>query len=152
VNANIVALVLGEMAFVAFVLWLAVAFIRDLARHRAELQRGVVDRFSSAPEFLAFLETGPGRRFQASLTGRPLLPLTRVLGGTVTGIVLVALGVGLVVAWLALGDRDLAIAGAVAVSLGIGFLVAAAVSHRLCVRWGLVPGERSEERAPVARS
>lgn len=147
-NANIVALVLGEMAFVSFVLWLAVAFMRDRARQRAELQRGVVDRFASAPEFVSFLETEPGRRFQASLVGRPLLPLTRVLGGVVTGIVLVALGAGLVVAWLVLEDRDLVVAAAVAASVGIGFLVGALVSHRLCVRWGLVP-RPADPRGPA---
>jgi hypothetical protein len=150
VDRNLVALVLGELAFVAFVLWLAVPYFRERARLRSELQRGIVERFASVPEFVAFLETDAGRRFQASLSGRPLVPLARILGAVQVGVVLVALALGLAGSFVLLGDRDLAVAGMVVLSLGVGFLAAAYASHRLCRRWGLVPGAPVEAARPDA--
>jgi hypothetical protein len=139
VDSNLVALVLGELAFVAFVSWLLVPFFREKARLRAELLRGVVDRFTSAPELAAFLETEAGRRFEAALAGRPFVPLARLLNGVGLGIVLVVLAVGLAAAGQMNGDPDLRVAAVVVLSLGAGFLVAAYVSHRLCRALRLLP-------------
>jgi hypothetical protein len=145
VDGNLVALVLGELAFVAFVLWLAVPLLRERARLRADLLKGIVERFATAGDFVAFLETESGRRFEASLSGRPIVPLLRVLGGVQAGLALAALGLGLALASVLVNDRDLVVAAAVALALGAGFLGAAFASHRLCRLWGLVP----ESRGPV---
>ncbi len=149
-GGNLVALVLGEFAFVAFVLWLAIPYYREKARLRADLQRGIVERFATVPEFVAFLETEAGRRFESSLSGRPFVPLARILGAVQVGVVLVVLALGLAGGFLLLGDRDLAAAGIVVLSLGVGCLAAAYASHRLCRAWGLVPEARLESFRPEA--
>ena len=139
-DTNMVVLVLGELAFLAFVLWLAAPFARERARRRIELQNGVLERFGSAPEFVAFLETEPGRRFQDALSGRGLVPLGRILAAVQAGVLLVAVGLGLGIAWGVVRDPDLLVAALVTGALGLGFLAAAGVSHRLCRNWGLLPG------------
>lgn len=136
---SMVVLVLGELAFVAFVLWLAVPFLRDRARQRAELQRAIVQRFATADEFVTFLGTEPGRRFQASLSGRPFGVLTRVLAGVQVGITLTSLGLALAGVWFVVKDDDVLVVAALAFGLGLGFLAAATASRRLSRRWGLGP-------------
>jgi hypothetical protein len=147
-EASMVALVLGELAFVAFVLWVAAPFVQDRARRRAELQARVLERFGTAQELVAFLEGEPGRRFQESLSGRRLTPLGRILRGVQAGVVLIALGLGLAIAFGLLRDPDLLVAALAAVALGVGFLVAAGVSHRLCSSWGLLKASRSDPVLP----
>jgi hypothetical protein len=131
-----VVLILGELAFVAFVLWLAVPFFRDRARLRAELQRAMVERFASTPELAAFLDTPAGRRFEAALGGRAL-PQGRILAGLQVGVVLVLLALGLAAAARIAYDKDLLMASVIVLALGVGFLGAAYASHRLCRAWGL---------------
>lgn len=136
-NGNLVAMILGEMAFVAFLLWLAAGFLKERLRRRSELQLRVLDRFGTASEFLAFLETADGRAFRDALSGRRFLAIRQVLGGIQLGIVLMALGAGLAVAGRGQGDPDLVVAAAVCVAAGAGLLLAAAVSKRLSTRWNV---------------
>jgi hypothetical protein len=135
VRATLVALILGEIAFVAFVLWLASVFVRDRSRQRAELQARVVERFGSAQELLAFLATDAGRGLARTLLGHGDGQTRQILLAVQAGIVLVAGAVGLGLAGHRLDDHDLiawAFAGA---ATGAGLLVAAAVARRLSRRW-----------------
>jgi hypothetical protein len=138
-DTGLVALVLGEMAFLAVLLWLLLPFFRERARLRADLQRAVVERFASGSEFVSFLESDSGRRWQASLAGRGANPSGRVIAGVQTGLVLIFLAVGLGVAGRVLQDDEVLAAALVTVSVGVGFLVAAYASHRLCRAYRLLP-------------
>jgi hypothetical protein len=134
-SGSLVALILGQMAFVGFILWLASAFVRERTRQHAELQARVVERFGSAQELLAFLATDAGRGMARTLLGHRDGQTRQILLAVQAGIVLVAGAVGLGLAGHRLDDRDLmawALAGAAA---GTGLLVAAAVSRRLSRRW-----------------
>src|SRR5262245_37132798 len=94
------------MAFAGWVLGLALTHIQERARRRAELQVRVLDRFGSAAEFMEFLDSEPGRRFQEALSGRRG-GLTRVLLGAVqAGVVMLFLGAGLSLAYVMMrGDE-----------------------------------------------
>lgn len=138
-DPSLVALVLGEMAFLAVLLWLLLPYLRERARMRADLQRSVVERFATAPEFVAFLETEPGRRLQASLAGRGANPLGRVIAGVQVGLVSIFLAGGLAAAGRLLHDDEMLAGGLVALSVGVGFLAAAYASHRLCRAYRLLP-------------
>lgn len=144
-DSSLVALILGEMAFLAFLVWLGAQVLRERSRRRSELQLRLVDRFGSSGEFLAFLDTEDGRRFRDALTGRRFHLIRQVLAGLQLGIVLLCLGAGLFVAARAQADRDLQTAAAVFAGVGIGLLLAATVSRALAVRWG-VWSESTPER------
>jgi hypothetical protein len=60
------------------------------------------------------------------------------LRATQTGIVLIALGLGLLsLAWYF--DTDFAVVGVIALSLGTGFLLASVASYRISSSLGLLP-------------
>lgn len=136
-NGSLVAMIVGEMAFVGFLLWLGAGLLKERSRRRTELQLRVMDRFASAPEFLAFLDTETGRHFRDALSGRPFHAVRQILGGVHLGVVLIALGGGLYVASRSVGDRDLLVAATVCAAVGLGLLIAAALSKRLARRWGV---------------
>jgi hypothetical protein len=135
VRGSLVALILGEMAFVAFVLWLAAAFVRDRARQRAELQARVIERLGSAQEVVAFLATDAGRGLERALTGRRDVRTQQILVAVQLGVVLVATSAGLAIAARVQADRDLLTWAIVCAGAGAGLLLAAAVSRRLARAW-----------------
>jgi hypothetical protein len=139
VEPSIAAIILGEMAFLGWVLRLVLGYIQERARRRAELQARVLDRFGSATEFIDFLATEPGRRFQDALSGRRGSQARLLIGAILVGTVLVFVGVGLLVAHLKIGrDPSLLVGGIVTLAVGLGFLVAAPVSYGIARRWGLL--------------
>jgi hypothetical protein len=135
VRASLVALILGQMAFVAFVLWLASAFVRERTRQRAELQARMIDRFGSAQELVAFLATEAGRGLGRSLLGHRDGQTRQILLAVQLGIVLMATSAGLAAAARLLADRDLFAWALACAPAGAGMLMAAAVSRRLSRRW-----------------
>jgi hypothetical protein len=137
VHASVVAVILGQMLFVAFLLFLAAGFLRDRARRRSELQMRLMDRFGSAPELLAYLESEEGRRLRDAITGRRLQAPRQVLGAIQLGLVVAATGGGLLWASFRNADRDLLTSGSICLAVGGGLLVAAVVSKQLLVRWNL---------------
>jgi hypothetical protein len=145
VDTNLVVLVLGEFAFVGFILWLLMPVFQEKARRRAELQGRVLERFGSAREFIDFLGTDDGRRFQEWLSGRRSTPHARILTAVQSGLVLVALGLGLFLASLKMNEEELITGSAVAACLGLGFLASAWASYRLSRAWGLLTTETSDE-------
>jgi hypothetical protein len=137
VHYSVVVVILGQMFFTAFLLFLVAAFVRDRARQRGELQMRLLERFSSAADLLAYIDSEEGRALREALTGRRFLAVRQVMGAIQLGIVLVALGGGLFAASVRQGDADLMVAGFVSGAVGVGLLVAALVSKRLSVRWGV---------------
>lgn len=141
-----VAVILGQMFFTSFLLFLVAEFIRDRARRRSELQLRLLDRFGSAPEFIAFLESEGGRELRSLLTGRRFLAVRQVLGAIQLGIVLIALGAGLFVAAVSQGDGDLRVAAAICIAVGVGLLIAAGVSKGLSARWNVWTEDSADGR------
>lgn len=135
VDYGLALVILGQIFFTAFLLFLVAAFLRDRSRQRGELQMRLLDRFSSAPELLAYLDSEAGRTLREALTGRRFLAVRQVLGALQLGIVLAALGGGLFLAAFRTGDSDLWVAAAVCAAVGVGLLAAALVSKQLSVRW-----------------
>ena len=134
-RASLVALILGEMAFVAFVLWLAAGFVRERTRQRAELQLRLIERFGTAEEVVAFLATDAGRGLERALSGRRDAQSRQILVAVQLGIVLVATGTGLGLAETLGANPDLATWALACAATGTGLLVAAAVSRRLSRAW-----------------
>ena len=137
----IVAIILAEFGLLALVIWLVAVRLRDRARWRFELQARLLDRFSSPVELQQFLESDVGRRLLQSLSPRrsPDRPaLFSIQAGVVVSALGLAV---LLSALFHLGGAhlgpELTITGAVVLAVGIGLLVAGAVSHRLGRAWGL---------------
>ncbi|MBI3933259.1 MAG: hypothetical protein HY316_01120 [Acidobacteria bacterium] len=116
---------LGLFVLIGVIAWLSVRRSQANIRARAEVQKQLLDKFSSGREFADFLETRGGQQFLAQLsspqpTGRnKLLP----------GVVLTTLGIGMLA--LSALRHNFVIGGTLILALGLGFLIFAAISHRL---------------------
>lgn len=107
---------------------------------QAQVQTKLIERFSSAPELIDFLQSPTGREFVNGVQSAPaLLTRERVVTGVSRSIIMIFLGLCFVgMYWAIGGDPDgLLIPAAIFIFLGVGFLIASIVSYRLSVRFGL---------------
>jgi hypothetical protein len=141
VDWGVVAVVLGELAFVAFVIGVLVRRAQEKARLRAEMHAKLIDRCGSAEELAGFLDSESGRRLlEAISTGRPANPAWAIVATVQAGVVLLV--VGAILAWASMArlvDRDLILVALVLLGLGGGLLLAGELSQRLSRRFGLLP-------------
>jgi hypothetical protein len=124
VQAGII--VLAVFGFVAFVLWLMASHVRAKIRHRTELQKELIAKFSSPQELAAFLDSDAGKALLRGATAEPTVqwkpppprPVNEQCGITIAwGILGLCVGAGIFVA------RGLTLPGAVFVALGVGFVI-----------------------------
>ena len=114
---------------------------QDAAKMRTEVQTRMIDKFSSAPEFVTFLQSEQGKKFVTSFEETPRAHAReRITSGVTRSIVLTVLGL----AFLAINltearDEGFVVAGAILFALGIGSTVATFVTFRMSRSWGLLP-------------
>jgi hypothetical protein len=117
-------------------------------RAQSELQTKLIDRFSSSDDLLAYLQTPAGKALTEPLSmphaaPRPMsAPLSRIFWSLQSGIVVSALGTGLIVVGSAIARDEFADVlhgiGIIVLLIGIGFTLSSAVSYFLSHRLGLV--------------
>ena len=119
----------GIISLLGFVFWLNTRLRQAKWARRAEMQKQFIDRFGSAAELSAFLNTEHGRSiFEDSLSERKDQRL-KILSGMRTGVVFLCLGIGFV---LLLDDDPTTIFPAtIFLPLAVGFLLAALISYRV---------------------
>jgi Flp pilus assembly protein TadB len=126
---------LALFATIGWVIYLAADTAKRQRRTKAqaELHGRLLDKFSSAQEVIAFLETPSGAHFVDSFSSDREEPASGVLRSTHRGIVLVVVAIGCLVLTRVYGwdNNPLLVVGVILLCLGIGFLISAAVSHRL---------------------
>ena len=116
------------------------------AEVQAEMQTKLIDRFTSAPELVEFLQSPAGQKFVTGVQSAPaILARERIMGGFTRSIVLSFLGL----AFLFLTfyeDRDFVVPAAILLSLGVGYLVATFVSFKMLagLRGEAQPGELAQ--------
>lgn len=135
----IVILILGQFAFVGFIIWVAARAREARMRQRSEERTRVLERFSSSQELTAFLNSEAGGRLLG--TQKESSHPSRLVAGTaMAGVITLFVGLAFVV--VVFLDRDpsggnLVIPAAILVLAGIGLLVAAAIAAWLFRRSGL---------------
>jgi hypothetical protein len=155
--------VFGGVAILVTVLaWLVRTFIDHrrwlrLTRTQAEVHTKLLDRLTANEDLLAYMQSPAGRRFLESapiaIDGevRPVgAPVGRIILSLQTGVVLIALGVGL---WFVQGQAaeeiadGFSIIGMIVFALGAGFAASALVAYLVSSRLGLIAPARSPEPA-----
>lgn len=129
-------------ATIAFVVWILVLGYsrRQQIRGMSEFNSRLLERMGSVKDFSDFLSTEGGAKFIDRMTAggaRPEIRLT-ILRSMQTGLVLFALGVGLIVLpWILRSvlpyddSYGFTVSGTIALSLGFGFLLSAGASYRV---------------------
>ena len=130
-------------ATIGFIVWVLVSGWqrRQQIRVMTDFNTQLLERMGSVKDFSEFLATDGGAKFIDRVTAaggtRPEIRMT-ILRSVQTGLVLFALGVGLIVlAWFLRSDfpygetHVFSVSGTIALSLGVGFLLSAVASYRL---------------------
>ena len=137
--------------------WIVTVIVTSLKqranmRTRTEIYNKLIDKFSSAPEFIAFMQSDAGLRFIEEQAVEPSQPLTKILSSIRLGVSLALVGGGMLIVaniWDRILGEDfyvaLALGGTVALTAGTGFIIAAAISYRLCRSWGLIPNFETQK-------
>ena len=134
-NFAVVLVMLAALATAGYVMHVVADTNKRQRRMKAqaELHGRLLDKFSSAQEVVAFLQTPSGAHFVDSFSSDQEEPTSGVLRSTHRGIILVVVAIGCLGLTMVYGwnNNPLLVGGVILLCLGIGFLVSAAVSHRL---------------------
>lgn len=148
--------ILISISFIVLAGWLISVCVNAL-RHRmnvrtqTELHNRLLEKFDSASEFAAYLQTEAGQRFFDSLVSERITPMSKILGSIQNGTILTLLGAGLLllgIIYRATDEGVFTIFGVIALALGAGFLISAGISYRLSKTWGLFDATGSAGHAP----
>lgn len=146
--------VLVGVCFMAAVVWLTRMFIENRRWNRmfklqSEVHGRLIDKFSSAAELGAYMETEAGRKFleaspiavNAEPERRVPQVVARVLTGLQAGIVMVLLGTGCMLLRHVNADTEtpMLVLGTLVLMPGVGFIISAGVTWLLASRLGLMP-------------
>jgi hypothetical protein len=154
---NTVSAVVIGATIIICAAWIITSIVTSMkqranTRTRTEVYNRLIDKFSSAPELIEFLRSDAGLRFIEEHTVEPSQPLMKIMNSIRLGVSLALVGGGMLVVaniWdRALGEdlyTVIALGGTVALTAGTGFIVAAAISYKLCKSWGLIPGVEREK-------
>ena len=140
----IVILILGQFAFVGFIIWVAARAREARMRQRSEERTRLLERFSSSQELTDFLNSDAGARLLAQKSPNQH-PSRMVAMTAMAGIITLFIGLAFVVVVFLGRDPsggNLIIPGAICVLAGIGLLLSAGVSAWLFRRSGLMSDSR----------
>lgn len=133
--ASVFALLVG------FSTWILSRRGQERSRAQFDLQRRMLEKFGSASEFVAFLESDSGRKFLETVSSETQTQASRIFGSIQKGAIFSLIGVvGFGVVAYDPGDLvPLAIPSGIAFAVGIGYLISAYATYKLSKQWGLLP-------------
>jgi hypothetical protein len=118
----------GSMCVIIAVVAMGAQTKQRIVQHKTEVQLKLIERFGTAAEFVAFIQSEEGRRF---LGDTPRAVRERAVGGLRSGIVMAFVGAGFAFIGLTQHDVDWLIPAFMLMGLGLGFFVSALISMRL---------------------
>lgn len=152
-----ISIVVTGIVATAWVFGAIVSAFKQRARLRAqtEFHNRMLDKFSSADEFTAYLKSDAGRSFFDNLGSDAATPLSRILGSIQKGAILTLLGLGLIILGNIFTAQDggglMFVSGVVSFMIGAGFLVSSYISYRLAKTWGMIaPLKNDAPNIPAA--
>ena len=141
---------IGFFIMVAFIVYIVARSKARQVELQTQVQARLVDRFSTAPEFVDFLHSQEGKQFLGGVDTLPKLHASdRILRGIRTGIITTFLGLGFLALCLSrdVGNEGFLIAGGILTAIGIGNFISTYVSIRLSRAWGLMGPTASTKEA-----
>ena len=130
--------ILGGLAMFGFFAWgiyLVASFLRR--KQQDAMQKHLLEKFASAQDFAAFVQSPAGQKYVTSLSNAVTNPRNSILSSVQIGIVLLSLGPALITVSMRHNLWVLDMLGMSSTCLGIGFLVSAAASYLLVKKVGL---------------
>ena len=126
---------------IGFTTWVVSRRRQERGRAQFDLQRRMLEKFGTASEFVAFLESDSGRKFLQAVSSETQTQASRIFGSIQKGAIFTLIGVvGFCV--VAYDTRDLvplAVPSGILLATGLGYLISAFATYRLSRQWGLLP-------------
>lgn len=148
-------ILIGVMSFFTGVCWIVWVIATNIRRTKAmrataEMHARLLDRFNSSPELLAYVESDAGKRFlSAAAQGDAPAPHARILNAVQAGIIMIALGSGILGIRLGRWSSDMHNAlltiGMPVLAVGIGFLLSSVAAYAAAKNLGLLPAPQTIE-------
>lgn len=131
--------IVSGMVMTVAIVWMVGRSRQRRLELQADIQTKLIERFSSAPELIEFLQSPTGREFVNGVQSAPaMLTRERVISGVSRSIIMVFLGLCFVgMYWVLDEGRGILVPAAIFIFLGLGFLIASVVSYQLAKRFGL---------------
>ena len=129
------------IVFWGWVVWVILEWRR--VRHKSQLQKMIVDKFSTAQELNDFLQSKEGNKFLNFLRLNGRAPREKILSSLSKGVILSFLGIAIIViGGLFAGEMMYFTAfGIVIIALGVGFLISTFISYKFSKKWGIIDEE-----------
>lgn len=145
-------LIIAELAFSGWLIWVILHYRHRRERTRAEERDRLLARFTTAQELSDFLSSPGGERFFNDQARAPKHAARKLASAITSGVILLFLGMAfLIMGWTGnpAGDR-IFVPATILTMIGLGVLVSAAISARLLKRSGLLPrnGEGRDPEQP----
>ena len=140
----IVVIIVSELAFIAFLVAVAVNYRQKTHARRSEERLRVLERFASGQELTDFLATERGGQFLKMFAVKPGNPARIIIAGVAISVLAGCMGVGfLLLSWLDAQDMavEYMVAAVIVLAAALGILAASMVSLRLARKLGLLPSE-----------
>jgi fucose permease len=125
----------ATIAFLGWGTYLLAGFLRR--KQQDAMQRHLLEKFSSAQDFAAFVQSPAGQKYVMSLSNAVTNPRNSILSSVQIGIVALFLGPALITAGGRYHFWVISTLGLISVCLGTGFLVSAVASYFLVKKIGL---------------
>jgi hypothetical protein len=139
------AILAGLGIFVLLAALLTLLYSGSRMERDTAIRKALIEKFGSAQDLGAFLQSPGGQRFVSDLFAGPSSPARSLLGSIQKGVILLILGIAVIVVGF-YSEPGIVAIGALLASLGLGFLISAAITHRLSKKWGLLDGAPKIER------
>jgi hypothetical protein len=145
-------LIIAELAFSGWLIWVILHYRHRRERTRAEERDRLLARFTTAQELSDFLSSPGGERFFNDQARAPKHAARKLASAITSGVILLFLGMAfLIMGWVGnpAGDR-IFVPATILIMTGLGVLVSTAISARLLKRSGLLPrnGEGRDPEQP----
>jgi hypothetical protein len=138
----LVVLILGQLAFTGFIIWIVAHNREARMRQRSDERARMLERFSSGQEMTEFLNSPAGARYLELLGERISHPIKSLSAAVAAGIISFFAGGAFQIVSRFVPDSDqigFRISGTLGLVVGVGILASAAVSAFLYRRAGLMP-------------
>jgi Ca2+/Na+ antiporter len=139
------AILAGVAIFVLVAAFLAIFYSSARQRRQTDIRKALIEKFGSAQDLGAFLQSPGGQRFVSDLFSASNSPAHSVLGSIQKGVIILLVGLTLIGVGV-YSERSIVAIGALLSSVGLGFLISAAITHYLSQKWGLLNAPPKHER------
>lgn len=134
----------------AWVISLIIAAFKNRAQLKAQtdFHNRMMEKFSSADEFAAYMQSDAGKSFFDNLTNEPITPVNKIFGSIQKGAILTLLGLGLFILGKTYtpqeGGNIMFVVGVISLMIGAGFLISSVISYRLAKTLGIISPDKKQ--------